>query len=162
VRSIFDFEIDSSPGFERVSCPSKIGPRDSPLRDQAASSGQVRYFFALNLHQSTGIIFRLMSSIVEAIRFLGAEHCATSIVEGRSDYRTYEILAALQMHVEAMGAQLFLSTGNINQKQKTRTEPSVYRSCATKPSSPSKSALPPTQSTSCLARSHQMRLSFHH
>lgn len=31
-----------------------------------------------------------MSSIVEAIRFLGLEHCAILIVEGRSDDGTYE------------------------------------------------------------------------
>lgn len=118
VRSILDFENDSSPGFERVSCPSNIGSRYSLLRDQAAGSGQVRFFFALNLHQSTGVISRLMSSIVEAIRFLGPEHCAISVVEGRSDDGTYEILAALKMHVEAMGAHFFLSTSTINPKEK--------------------------------------------
>jgi alpha-1,3-mannosyltransferase len=116
VHSILGFENDSFPGFERISCPSKIGSRYSLLRDQAAGSGQVQYFFALNLHQSTGIISRLMSSIVEAMRFLGPEHCAISIVEGHSDDGTYEILAALKMHVEAMGAQFFLTTSTINPK----------------------------------------------
>lgn len=76
VCSILEFENDSSPGFERVSCPSKLGSRYSLLRDQASGSGQVQYFFALNPHQSTGTISRLMSSIVEAIRFLGPEHYA--------------------------------------------------------------------------------------
>lgn len=111
VHSILNFNDDST--FERVSCPSEIGSRYSQLRT-AGGSEQVRYFFALDLYQSAEVISRLMSSIVEAMRFLGPEHCAISVTEGRSEDGTYEILAALKSRVEAMSAHFFLSTSEIN------------------------------------------------
>ena len=112
VHSVLDFEDDST--FQRFACPPAIGPRYEELRTVAGGSGQVRYFFALDLYQSAHIIPRLMSSIVEAIRFLGPENCAISIIEGRSEDGTYEILAALKSRIEAMGAHFFLSTSTIN------------------------------------------------
>ncbi|KAJ5089912.1 hypothetical protein N7532_008596 [Penicillium argentinense] len=112
VNSILDFEDNAT--FERLECPSKIPSRYNPMRAAAGSSDQVKYFFALDLYQSAAIIPRLMSSIIEAIRFLGPEHCAISVVEGRSEDGTYEILATLKSRVEAMGGRFFLSTSDIN------------------------------------------------
>ncbi|KAJ5612574.1 hypothetical protein N7510_005768 [Penicillium lagena] len=113
--SIMDFQ--HNPIYNRISCPSEIGSRYKPLRGEAAHGGQVRYFFALNLHQSRLVLPRLMSSIVEAMRFLGPEHCAISVVEGRSTDGTDEILRALKPQVEAMGGRFFLKHSNIYPKK---------------------------------------------
>lgn len=93
-----------------LTCPLQRGSRYNLLRDKAAGSGQVQFFFALNLHQSIDVIPRLMGSVLETVRFLGPEHCAISIVDGRSDDGTYEVVAALRPRVESMGAQFYLST----------------------------------------------------
>ncbi|KAJ5595137.1 uncharacterized protein N7459_001345 [Penicillium hispanicum] len=112
VRAIMDSEDNST--FKRFSCPWAIGPRYENLRATVVGRGQVRYFFALDLYQSAEIIPRLMSSIVEAIRYLGPAHCAISVIEGRSEDGTYEILAALKSQIEAMGSHFSLSTSNVN------------------------------------------------
>ncbi|KAJ5894955.1 hypothetical protein N7495_006646 [Penicillium taxi] len=111
LHAILDYKDTS---FEQVPCPVNIGNRYKELQATASGNGQIRYFFALDLYQSAAIIPRLFSSIIEAIRFLGPEHCAISIVEGRSEDGTYEILAALKSRVEVMGAHVFLSTSTIN------------------------------------------------
>lgn len=112
VTSILDFADDST--FNRFSCPSKIPYRYSQLSATPGDNGKIRYFFALDLYQSAEIIPRLMSSIVETIRFLGPEHCAISVIEGRSEDGTYEILAALKTRIEEMGGHFFLSTSDLN------------------------------------------------
>ena len=55
-----------------------------------------------------------MGSIVEAIEFLGPERCALSIVEGRSDDGTFEILLLLREEMDRMGVKYFLQTNEIN------------------------------------------------
>ncbi|CAL5868689.1 uncharacterized protein PFLUO_LOCUS2916 [Penicillium psychrofluorescens] len=115
IYSIMDFR--NNPIYNRISCPSNIGSRYKLLRGEAAHGGQVRYFFALNLHQSRLVLPRLMSSIVEAMRFLGPEHCAISVVEGRSTDGTDEILRALKPQVEAMGGRFFLKHSSIHPKK---------------------------------------------
>lgn len=107
VRSILDFEDDET--FDRLSCPSSVGSRYSQLREVADTSGQVRYFFALSMGESARVISRMMSTVVEAIRFFGPEHCAVSIVVEKSDDGTSEILAELKPRVEAIGARYFLN-----------------------------------------------------
>ncbi|KAJ5825692.1 hypothetical protein N7474_002830 [Penicillium riverlandense] len=114
IYSIMDFR--NNPIGNRMSCPSEIGSRYKLLRGEAAHGGQVRYFFALNLHQSQLVLPRLMSSIIEAMRFLGPEHCAISVVEGRSTDGTDDILRALKPQVEAMGAQFFLEHSSLDPK----------------------------------------------
>lgn len=106
VHSVLDFEDDDT--FNRLSCPSSVGSRYSPLREIADTSGQVRYFFALNMGESARIISRMMSSIVEAMRFLGPKHCAVSIVVEKSTDGTSEILAELKPRIEAIGARFFV------------------------------------------------------
>jgi alpha-1,3-mannosyltransferase len=107
VRSILDFEDDET--FDRLSCPSSVGSRYNQLREKANTSGQVRYFFALNMGESARVISRMMSTVVEAIRFLGPEHCAVSIVVEKSNDGTNEILAELKPRVEAIGARYSLN-----------------------------------------------------
>lgn len=112
VSSILDFEDDVT--FNRSSCPSEIPYRYSQLSSTNGDNGKIKYFFALDLYQSAAIIPRLMSSIVETMRFLGPENCAISVVEGRSEDGTFEILAALKKRIDAMGGHFFLSTSDIN------------------------------------------------
>lgn len=56
-----------------------------------------------------------MGSIIETIRFLGPENCALSIVEGRSDDGTYEVLKLLKDEVDKwIGTRLFLNTSDVD------------------------------------------------
>lgn len=57
-----------------------------------------------------------MGTIVDAMRFLGPEKCAISVVEGCFEDGTYEILAALNERINAMGGYFFLSSSDINPK----------------------------------------------
>lgn len=93
VRSVFD-PADTT--FSRLSCPSvdSVSIRYEHLRD-GSESPHLRYFFALDLRQNIEVLARLLSSIVEAAKFLGPTECALSIVEGNSDDGTLEVLAAL-------------------------------------------------------------------
>jgi alpha-1,3-mannosyltransferase len=88
---------------KRLSCPSVNRHRYDYLRERAEAAkrhlGVPRarpFFFALNLHQSMNVIPRLMASMAEAIRVLGAHNCVLSIVEGRSTDGSHEVLAAME------------------------------------------------------------------
>lgn len=82
----------------KLECPRLDSSRYQYLRPESLSAGgsQTRYFFALNLRNNLPILPQLLGSILEAIRFLGPEHCALSIVEGNSPDGTAEVLAALE------------------------------------------------------------------
>ncbi|CAL5874461.1 uncharacterized protein PFLUO_LOCUS8757 [Penicillium psychrofluorescens] len=82
--------------------------RYAHLRSAATTTPQIQYFFALDLHQVTHVILPLMGSIIEAMRYLGPERCALSIVEGRSTDGSYDILAGLKQELAAMGVPYFL------------------------------------------------------
>lgn len=88
----------------------------------ALATGIIRFFFALDLTQCVDLLPRLIGSIIEAIRFLGPENCALSIVEGNSDDGTPEVLAALRTHVEAMGTEYYFETSSVNPKAGQRIE----------------------------------------
>jgi alpha-1,3-mannosyltransferase len=75
---------------------------------------QPRYLFALNLHQNAPLLPALLGSILEAVRFLGLQNCALSIVEGRSTDGTYEILFSLKERLEQMQLQFFFQTSDID------------------------------------------------
>lgn len=57
---------------------------------------------------------RLLGSIVEAIRFLGPQHCALSVVEGNSPDGTADVLAALKLHLVSMGAAYHFESSPID------------------------------------------------
>jgi len=78
------------------------------------SSVQLKYFFALDLHQCIGVLPRLLGSIFESMRFLGPQQCALSIVEGRSDDGTFEVLKLLREEIERIGARYFFTTNEID------------------------------------------------
>ncbi|KAL8808005.1 MAG: hypothetical protein Q9200_004447 [Gallowayella weberi] len=106
--------------FPRLECPSPNGDRYQQLRHESdgaiaqVSSTTLKYFFALDLYQCAPLLPRLLGSIVETIRFLGPQSCALSVVEGRSDDGTFEVLLLLREEIERMGAQYFLQTNEVN------------------------------------------------
>jgi alpha-1,3-mannosyltransferase len=55
-----------------------------------------------------------MGSIVEAVRFLGPENCALSIVEGNSDDGTHEVLEALRKEMASLGLEYRLQNSAID------------------------------------------------
>ena len=63
-----------------------------------------------------------MGSIVEAIRFLGPEHCSLSIVEGNSNDGTLEVLAALRNDLESLGLEYHFQVSDIDPKVGDRIE----------------------------------------
>lgn len=107
VHSILNFR-DEWP-YKRVFCPADIADRYQNLRDTEDNS-QVRYFFALNPYEALDALPRLMSSVVETVRYLGAKHCAISIVDGGSEDGTWEVLNALKPFLDKMGVRYFLAT----------------------------------------------------
>lgn len=105
--------------FPKMECPAPSGSRYDYLRDNTASASSdppvlPKYFFALNLHQCMSILPRLMGSIVESIRFLGPQNCALSVVEGRSDDGTFEVLKSLREEIEKMGAKYFFDSSELD------------------------------------------------
>ncbi|KAK6364247.1 hypothetical protein LTS17_012418 [Exophiala oligosperma] len=110
----------NSTSFERLFCPPASldrydGLRRNPPRTTPTRKDHTRrYFFALNLYQSAHILPRLLGSIIQAIRILGPEVCVLSIVGGRSDDGTTEILTTLRPHLEALGVKYYFGTSPID------------------------------------------------
>lgn len=109
--------------FPRLDCPAPTPDRYEYLRSTTAhkdrSAKQVRYFFALDLHQCASLLPRLLGSIVETMRFLGPEDCALSVVEGRSNDGTFEILKLLSSEIEEMGAKYFFTSSDLDPSSST-------------------------------------------
>ncbi|KAI4170768.1 MAG: hypothetical protein LQ343_004730 [Gyalolechia ehrenbergii] len=108
--------------YPRLECPAPDGERYQYLRERGNSTdshdsrADLKYLFALDLHQCAELLPRLLGSIFESMRFLGPRNCALSIVEGRSTDGTFEILTLLHEHIERMGAKYFLQTNEIDPK----------------------------------------------
>ena len=104
--------------FPRLDCPAPTPERYEYLRSTSAHtarpSTQLKYLFALDLHQCASLLPRLIGSIVETMRFLGPENCVLSIVEGRSDDGTFEILKLLRPKIEGIGAKYFFTSSDLN------------------------------------------------
>ena len=90
--------------FPKLPCPTTIGPRYAHLK----------YFIALNLYEVAPLLPRLIGSIIEIIRYLGPPQCALSIIEGRSDDKTYQILGGLRDELEKLGVYYYLDSSSIN------------------------------------------------
>lgn len=111
--------------FARLECPQPGLHRYAYLGqppNHSEASQRPRFFFALNLHECVDILPRLLGSIVETITFLGPENCVLSIVEGRSNDGTFEVLVELRRSLQALGVKYFLQTSEINP-----TAPGNYR-----------------------------------
>ena len=118
IRAIMNMEDTT---FPRLECPIPNDKRYHYLKgsttdvlQRSTMSSRPRYFFALNLHQRASILPSLFGAIVESMRFLGPQHCALSVVEGRSDDGTFEILLTLRDEIEAMGAKYYFNTADID------------------------------------------------
>lgn len=105
--------------FARLSCPTPTKDRYLYLRANSrnithgAALGP-KYFFALDLHQCANLLPRLIGSVIESIRFLGPQNCALSIVEGRSDDGTFEVLLSLREELERIGVKYYFNSSDIN------------------------------------------------
>ena len=123
--------------FPRLECPAPDTYRYEYLAEPAPKSNgeieQKKYFFALDLHQCTHILPRLMGSIVEAIHFLGPENCALSVVEGRSTDGTFEILSLLQQNLTNVGIEYYFESSDINPNQSRIQALADLRNHALKP-----------------------------
>lgn len=104
--------------YPRLSCPLPGGNRYEYLRHNSRGlldpTVQRKYFFALDLHRCADLLPRLLGSIVETMRFLGPKNCALSVVEGRSDDGTFEILKTLREEIEQTGAIYYLKTDEVD------------------------------------------------
>ncbi|TVY83528.1 Alpha-1,3-mannosyltransferase CMT1 [Lachnellula suecica] len=112
--------------FQRLECPvPEHGAYDylrSQSRNNMDSVRRRKYFFALNLHSSVGILPRLLGSVIEAMRFLGPSQCALSIVEGRSDDGTIDVLRLLIEPLKTEGIAYFLESSDENPETGDRIE----------------------------------------
>ncbi|KAK4140372.1 glycosyltransferase [Dichotomopilus funicola] len=107
----------------RLQCPKLETARYQDLQlSSDTMSPEIRYFFAIDLRQCLTLLPRLLGSVVEAIRFLGPQNCALSIIEGNSDDGTTEVLAALRPELEALGTNYYFSSSDINPKKGDRIE----------------------------------------
>jgi alpha-1,3-mannosyltransferase len=120
IRAVNAILDPSDTSVSRLSCPP-LGPRYDHLKVSNSSEteygGTVKYFFALNLFNCASVLPSLLGAVVEAMRFLGAEHCALSIVEGRSTDDTYDILVRLR---ENLDERFYLATNDINPRNGSR------------------------------------------
>jgi alpha-1,3-mannosyltransferase len=112
IQAILNPENDA---FDRLKCSAPNAVRYNYLKNPSTDGDGSRkqYYFALLLHQSVQLLPRLMGSIVETIRFLGPENCALSILEGRSDDGTYEVLRLLQQPLNNEGIQYFFQSNDV-------------------------------------------------
>lgn len=94
-----------------MACPAINETRYGYLR---ASATQPRYFIALNLRQCVDLLPRLLGSVLEAIRFLGPQNCALSVVEGNSDDGTREVLELLEIEARHLGVRFYLVSSALN------------------------------------------------
>lgn len=109
--------------FSRLDCPLPDDQRYHYLNaDYRDRSSRPKYFFALDLHQRASLLPRLFGSIVESIRFLGPHNCALSILEGRSDDGTFEILSSLREEIECIGARYYFNSSDIDPPTGNRIE----------------------------------------
>lgn len=105
--------------FTGLRCPRVNWKRYGHLQ---ASPGEQRltYFFALDLRQVVDLLPRLLGSIVEAMRFLGPENCALSIIEGNSDDGTWEVLSVLKPELNSLGVSSFFLKEEIDPSKDDR------------------------------------------
>lgn len=105
--------------FPRLACPAPTGDRYLYLKASSANvtrgpTLRPKYFFALDLHQCASLLPRLIGSVIESIRFLGPQNCALSVIEGRSDDGTFEILFSLRKEMERIGVEYYFNSSDIN------------------------------------------------
>ncbi|USP73784.1 glycosyltransferase family 69 protein [Curvularia clavata] len=111
----------SNANFPRLHCPQPNLERYNYLGSSPEPTIQAqlpKFFFALDLHQCVHLLPRLVGSIVETIRFLGPQNCVLSIVEGRSDDGTFEVLDELRSSMQLLGIKYILQSSETNPTSK--------------------------------------------
>lgn len=113
VKAVLD-SADAKP--PKLACPGYNHTRYEYLKPTRHPGSQIKYLFALNLRECLPLLPRLLGSVIEAIRFLGPEHCSLSIVEGNSPDGTAEVLAGLQPDMDKLlgGRTHFVLSSTIN------------------------------------------------
>ncbi|KAH6695172.1 alpha-1,3-mannosyltransferase CMT1 [Plectosphaerella plurivora] len=119
VAAILDFSTAKG---DHLQCPPLNETRYESLKSSESPdiTPSIAYFFALDLRNCRALLPRLLSSIVQAARFLGPDNCALSIVEGNSPDGTGDILAALGAHLRAIGMAYHFQTSDINPSKGSR------------------------------------------
>lgn len=130
VHAIMNYNANTT--IPRLACPTSLGARYSSLRMGPGSTTrrrydsyhhgnenrkEIKYSFALDTYQSVEVIPRLMSSIVQTMRYLGPDYCALSVVQGNSDDGTYDILSAVKAEIESIGAEFHLNASSVDPKR---------------------------------------------
>lgn len=118
IKAIMDPEDTT---FPRLDCPVSndhryhyLNTKSSETLHDSTTNLRPKYFFALDLHQRASLLPRLFGSIVESIRFLGPQNCALSVIEGRSDDGTFEILSSLRKEIECIGVKYYFNSSGID------------------------------------------------
>lgn len=113
--------------FPRLDCPIPNNDRYQYLKSSStdrlrgpATTSRPRYFFALDLHQRASLLPRLFGSIIETMDFLGPQNCALSVIDGRSNDGTFEILLSLRREIECMGAKYYFNSSDIDPQARDR------------------------------------------
>ncbi|KAL9610394.1 MAG: hypothetical protein Q9167_004904 [Letrouitia subvulpina] len=75
-----------------------------------------RFYFALDLYQAGEVLPRLLASILEVVKYLGPENCYVSIVEGRSNDDTLELLNELRVEAQKLDLAYTLIRSDTNPK----------------------------------------------
>lgn len=113
-----DAIVPAVTSFPKLNCPQLRTSRYDYLRstshDLANGTSQVKYFFALDLHQCVEVIPQLLGSVGLAMRFLGPQNCAVSIVEGRSTDGSSELLNQIGEDFQRLGASYFFASSSID------------------------------------------------
>ncbi|EPS39616.1 hypothetical protein H072_6602 [Dactylellina haptotyla CBS 200.50] len=122
VRMILDSTAINST-IHRLDCPRPKPGRYEYLANSVSetegkypSTRKPKYFFALNLFECRHILPTLLGSILEVVRMLGPEKCTLSIVEGRSNDGTFEVLKLLIPVFKQMGLKYYFGSNDINPK----------------------------------------------
>ncbi|EXL65545.1 hypothetical protein FOPG_18230 [Fusarium oxysporum f. sp. conglutinans race 2 54008] len=117
LKAIFYHQSAGLPSFQ---CPRINATRYNSLANSPGPSNPtIRYYLALDLRENLNLLPRLIGSVVEAIQFLGPQHCMLSIVEGNSPDGTGDVLSALRSHLKALGITYVFQSSPIDP---TKTE----------------------------------------
>ncbi|KAI4216925.1 MAG: hypothetical protein LQ351_000874 [Letrouitia transgressa] len=101
-----------NPASARFYCRGPLEDRYGHLRP--SESENPRFYFALDLYQAGEVLPQLLASILEVVNFLGPANCYVSIVEGRSNDDTLELLNELRVEAQKLDLAYTLIRSDTN------------------------------------------------
>ncbi|KAI5462809.1 alpha-1,3-mannosyltransferase CMT1 [Mariannaea sp. PMI_226] len=104
----------NSTRLDYMKCPTFEASRYDVLKVPNSTDRKIHYFFPLNFREKLDVVVTLFNGIIEAMKFLGPENCALSVVEGNSPDGTAEVLEALRPTMEKLGIAYFYQTTALN------------------------------------------------